>query len=73
MHVDLRKIAQFQRYATKQLIKDLVKNYNPQVEKNIFKSADNVTIDMILGYKKKGKHYSYLDTYDKDEDNENKF
>ena len=62
-----------QRYATKQLIKDLVKNYNPQVENNIFKSADNVTIDMILGYKKKGKHYSYLDTYDKDEDNENKF
>ena len=53
-----------QRYATKQLIKELVKNYNPQVEKNIFKSADNVTLDMILGYKEKGKHYSYLDNYD---------
>ena len=55
-----------QRYATKQLIKELVKNYNPQVEKNIFKSADNVTLDMILGYKEKGKHYSYLDNYDED-------
>ena len=35
-------------------------------EKNIFKSADNVTLDMILGYKEKGKHYSYLDNYDED-------
>lgn len=54
-----------QRYATKQLIKELVKNYNPQVEKNIFKSADNVTLDMILGYKEKGVHHNYLENYDK--------
>ena len=54
-----------QRYATKYLIKELAKNYNVQVEKNIFKAADNVTLDMIIGYKYKGKHYSYLDDYDK--------
>ena len=56
-----------QRYATKLLIKELMKNYNDQVEKNIFKAADNVTIDMVLGYKYKGKHYSYIDDYDADE------
>ena len=56
-----------QRYATKLLIKELMKNYNDQVEKNIFKAADNVTIDMVLGYKYKGKHYSYIDDYDTSE------
>ena len=56
-----------QRYVTKLLIKELMKNYNDQVEKNIFKAADNVTIDMILGYKYKGKHYSYIDDYDANE------
>ncbi len=55
-----------QRYATKLLIQELKKNYNDQVEKNIFKAADNVTLDMILGYKYKGKHYEYIDEYDSD-------
>ena len=53
-----------QRLATKLLIKELVKNYNPQVEKNIFKSADNVTLDMVLGYKLHGKYHNYLEDYD---------
>ncbi len=57
-----------QRLATKYLIKELQKNYNDQVEKNIFKAAENVTMDMIVGYKYKGKHYSYLDDYDKKEE-----
>ena len=52
-----------QRLATKKLIHDLLK-YNPQVEKNIFKSASNVTLDMILGYKIGGKKVSFLDNYD---------
>ncbi len=59
-----------QRAATKMLIKDLMKKYNDQVEKNIFKSADNVTLDMCLGYKKNGVYHSYLDEYD--EQNEEK-
>ncbi len=51
------------RLETKMLIKELLKN-NPQVEKNIFKSAANVTLDMILGYKDGGKYHSFLDNYD---------
>ena len=51
------------RKFTKQLIYDLKKEI-PQVEKNIFKAADNVTLDMILGYKEGGKYHSFLDDYD---------
>ena len=51
------------RKFTKQLIYDLKKDI-PQVEKNIFKAADNVTLDMILGYKEKGEYHSFLDDYD---------
>ncbi|MCH5171995.1 MAG: tRNA 2-thiocytidine biosynthesis protein TtcA [Erysipelotrichales bacterium] len=51
------------RLETKMLIKQLLKS-NPQVEKNIFKSASNVTLDMILGYKEKGVYHSFLDDYD---------
>ncbi|MCH5180764.1 MAG: tRNA 2-thiocytidine biosynthesis protein TtcA [Erysipelotrichales bacterium] len=54
------------RLETKLLIKQLLKS-NPQVEKNIFKSASNVTLDMILGYKEKGIYHSFLDDYDKEE------
>ena len=53
-----------QRKATKRLIQELKKEI-PQVEQNIFKSAENVTLDMILGYKNEGKQYSFLDDYDK--------
>jgi len=53
-----------QRYATKQLIKELKKTYSPMVEKNIFKAATNVNLDMILGYKKDGKEVSFLDGYE---------
>ena len=52
-----------QRAETKKLIKSLLA-YNPQVEKNIFKSAENVTLDMILGYKKGGVKHSFLEEYD---------
>lgn len=58
-----------QRLATKKLIHDLLA-YNPQVEKNIFKSASNVTLDMILGYKIAGKKVSFLDNYDKKIEND---
>lgn len=56
-----------QRENTKRLIRELAK-YNPVVEKNIFKSATNVYIDKILGWKKDGNNFSYLDFYDKKED-----
>lgn len=52
------------RKDTKALIKELL-DYNPMVEKNIFKSAFNVNVDKILGYKKDDKLISFLDDYDK--------
>lgn len=52
-----------QRENTKRLIRELAQ-YNPVVEKNIFKSATNVYVDKILGWKKDGKNFSYLDFYD---------
>ena len=53
------------RKFTKELIYELKKEI-PQVEKNIFKAADNVTLDMILGYKNNGEYHSFLDDYDSD-------
>ena len=52
------------RQFTKELIKDLKKKI-PQVEQNIFMSASNVTLDMILGYRDKGEIHSFLDEYEK--------
>ncbi len=54
------------RKRTKELIKELKKEI-PQVEFNIFKASENVTLDMILGYKDKGIQHSFLDEYDKKE------
>ena len=51
------------RLYIKNLIKELKKEI-PDVEKNLFSSANNVTLDMILGYKKEGKYHSYLDDYE---------
>lgn len=58
-----------QRYQTKLLIRELLKN-NPNVEKNIFRSASNVNLDMILGYKTGGKEYNYLDIYNSEKKGE---
>ena len=52
------------RLTTKNLIEELRKNYNENVEKNIFSAASNVNLDKIVGYKKDGKIHSFLDTYD---------
>lgn len=62
-----RKEINSQRSETKKLIRSLL-SYNPQVEKNIFKSAENVTLDMILGYKKGGVRHCFLDDYDPKKD-----
>ena len=56
-------IGESQRFFIKKLIKDLAQD-NPQIEKNIFKAASNVNMNMILGYKMNGKEYSFLDFYD---------
>ena len=55
-----------QRLMTKNLIQELKKNYNDNVEKNIFAAASNVNMNMIIGYKKDGVKYSFLDDYDEE-------
>ena len=52
------------RLSTKMLIQELKKNYNDNVEKNIFSAASNINMNMILGYKKDGVKHSFLDEYD---------
>lgn len=53
------------RYEIKELIKEFKKNFN-DVDKSIFKAAQNVNMESILGWKKDGKYYSYLDFYDEE-------
>ena len=55
-----------QRVMTKKLIQELKKNYNDNVEKNIFSAASNINMNMILGYKKDGVLHSFLEDYDEE-------
>jgi tRNA(Ile)-lysidine synthase TilS/MesJ/rhodanese-related sulfurtransferase len=50
------------RVEIKELIKSL-KQVNPFVESNIFKSVENVNLDTVVGYKSKGERHSFLDDY----------
>lgn len=52
------------RLETKKLIA-LLKENNPYIESNIFRSVENVNIDTVIEYKKNGIRYNFLDTYDK--------
>ena len=54
------------RKQIKSLIKDLGK-WIPDVEKNLFNAPNNITLDMILGYKKGGVYHSFLDEYDNED------
>lgn len=53
------------RLETKKLIQKL-KETNPQVEKNIFKSSENIVLDKVIGYKDPQGHHSFLDKYNKE-------
>lgn len=53
------------RYEIKDMIKEMKKNFR-DVEKTIFRSAQNVNMDSILGWQNKGEKYSYLDFYDEE-------
>ena len=50
------------RLETKKLIAKL-KETNPFVEKNIFKSVENVSLDTIIAYKKDGEKHYFLEEY----------
>jgi len=53
------------RYEIKDLIEQLKQNHK-NVDKNIFKAAQNVNMDAILGWERNGEKHSYLDFYDED-------
>ncbi|MGL5151250.1 MAG: tRNA 2-thiocytidine biosynthesis TtcA family protein [Clostridium sp.] len=50
------------RYEIKDLIKELKEKFDG-VEKSIFKAAENVSMDSILGWEKDGVKHSFLDDY----------
>ncbi len=51
------------RLEIKELIRTL-KQTNPYVEGNIFKSVENVNLNTVIAYKKDGMRYHFLDEYD---------
>lgn len=50
------------RMEVKQLIRRL-KETNPYVESNIFRSSENVNLDTLLAYKQHGVKHDFLETY----------
>lgn len=54
------------RYEVKKLIKDLKENYYINADKSIFKAAQNVNMESIVGWRKGGQEFSYLDYYDEE-------
>lgn len=53
------------RFEMKELVKSL-KLVHPEVDKCILNSANNVNMDCVLGWNKKGEKHSFLDNYDED-------
>jgi hypothetical protein len=53
------------RYEIKNLIDEL-KQTNENVEMSIFRAAQNVNLDQVLGYEKNGIKTSFLDEYCKE-------
>ncbi len=54
------------RYETKQLIKSL-REQGQDIDKNIFRSAENVMLDGVVRWTKDGKEYSFYDNYNEEE------
>lgn len=50
------------RYEIKDLIEKLGENFK-NVEMSIFRAAQNVNIDAVIGWEKEGKKHSFLDEY----------
>lgn len=51
------------RQEVKELIRD-IKKVHPNVEKCIFKSVENVSLDAVIAYKKGGVRHHFLEDYD---------
>ena len=52
------------RKEMKELIKHL-RELNPDIDYNVFKSLDNINLNFVLGTKKNGVYKSFMDEYDK--------
>ena len=52
------------RLEMKRLIENLRKT-SPYIEDSLFKCVDNINLEAVMGYKKDGVKYSFLDNYDK--------
>lgn len=50
------------RAEVKALIKELRKK-SPYIEKNIFRSVENVNLETVIAYKKNGEYHHFLDEY----------
>lgn len=53
------------RYEIRALIEELKERFG-DFDKKLFKAADNVNVEAILGWQKGGEKYSYLDFYDEE-------
>lgn len=53
----------YTRKKVKELIRDLKKD-NPDVEKSILRSAENVNCDMVLGYQIAGEKHSFMEEFE---------
>lgn len=51
------------RYEVKELIREL-RQKSPYIEKNIFRSVENVNLSTIIAYKENGVKHHFLDTYE---------
>lgn len=51
------------RLEARALIRQL-KQTNPDIENHIFRSVENVCLDTVIAWKKKGEKHHFLDTYD---------
>lgn len=60
---DVEKENISKRKEIKKLIASL-KEVNPNIDNNIFNSINNINLNTVLGYKKDGIKYSFLDDYD---------
>lgn len=63
----LEKKNDSQRQNIKEMIQNL-KKVNPNIEKSIFKSSQNVYIDQVLEYKKDNLRHSFLEEYSNNSD-----
>ena len=48
------------------LIENSIREVNPNIDSNIFKSMDNVNLSCVLGTKRNGVYRSFLEDYDKE-------